>query len=120
MSIIDHCCGSSEQLWTRFIDIGMDAVQTIQTAAKDMNPFDLKKKYGNKITLYGAIDVQGWLQKASKQEIEAYLTKLIDEVGKDGGFICSPAHFLQPDIPLNNVLDTYRTLLHLRGKDFAF
>jgi len=114
--VVHHCCGSSVELWPRFIEIGMDALQTIQPTAEGMDPFMLKKQYGRQITLYGAIDVQGWLQHAACSEIEEYLRRLTHEVGKDGGLVCSPSHFLQPDIPLSNVICTYETLARLRGK----
>jgi uroporphyrinogen decarboxylase len=115
-NVVHHCCGSSVELWPRFIEIGMDAVQTIQSSAEGMDPFVLKKKYGSEMTLYGAIDVQGWLQNASRSEIDEYLERLIHDVGKNGGFVCSPSHFLQPDIPLANVLYLYETLARYRGK----
>jgi uroporphyrinogen decarboxylase len=98
----------------------MDAVQTIQTSAEGMNPFDLKEKYGSEITLYGAVDVQGWLQQASGVEIEEYLGSLTHEVGKNGGFVCSPSHYLQPDIPLANIIHLYKSLARLRGKKAVF
>ena len=49
----------------------MDALQTIQSQAEGMNPYELKKEFAGKITLHGAVDVQGWLQRATPQEIKA-------------------------------------------------
>ena len=44
-----HCCGSSRQLIPRFIDCGMDALQTIQPQAEGMNPYELRKMFAGKI-----------------------------------------------------------------------
>ena len=36
-----------------------------------MNPYELKREFGGRIALHGAVDVQGWLQRATPAEIEA-------------------------------------------------
>lgn len=102
-----HCCGSSVALWPRFIELGMDAVQTIQPQAAGMDPYALKRAYGERITLHGAVDVQGWLQRATPAEVRTEVLRLREEVGAGGGFILGPCHNIQPDTPLANVLALY-------------
>ena len=46
-----HCCGSSRGLIPRFIECGMDALQTIQPRAAGMDPYELKREFGGKIAL---------------------------------------------------------------------
>ena len=110
-----HCCGSSRKLIPRFIELGMDALQTIQPQADGMDPYELKREFHGQIVLHGAVDVQGWLQAAEPSEIEQEVNNLIDSVGKDGGFIIAPCHQIQPDTPLENVLAVYRTLAKRRA-----
>lgn len=110
-----HCCGSSLKLIPRFIEIGMDALQTIQPQAAGMNPYSLKKQFGSQLTLHGAVDVQGWLQSATPEEIEKEVLQLMELVGAGGGFILSPCHNIQPDTPLENVLALYRAAIRYRG-----
>ena len=112
-----HCCGSSLELIPRFIDLGMDALQTIQPRAAGMDPFELKERFRGRITLHGGVDVQGWLQGAPIEEIEEQVGRLLEEVGAGGGFILSPCHNLQPDTPLENVLALYRTVAARRGEE---
>lgn len=114
--ISHHCCGSSRELIPRFIDIGMDALQTIQGQAAGMNPYELKKEFSGQITFHGAIDAQGWLQKASREEIAKEVGRLMDEVGQGGGYILSPSHNIQPDTPIDNVLAIYDTVANRRDK----
>ncbi len=114
--ITHHCCGSSRGLIPRFIECGMDSLQTIQPQAEGMDPYELKAEFAGRITLHGAVDVQGWLQRATPQEIEQEVDRLMDEVGAGGGFIISPCHQIQPDTPLENVLALYRTILRRRGR----
>jgi uroporphyrinogen decarboxylase len=110
-----HCCGSSRGLIPRFITCGMDALQTIQPRAAGMDPYALKREFAGKIALHGAVDVQGWLQRATPAEIEAEVLRLMDEVGAGGGYILAPSHNIQPDTPLENVLAVYRAVAKRRG-----
>lgn len=113
--VTHHCCGSSLKLIPRFIELGMDALQTIQPQAAGMNPYTLKEQFGSQLTLHGAVDVQGWLQSAVPEEIEQEVYQLMEIIGTDGGYILSPCHNIQPDTPLENVLALYRTVAKYRG-----
>ena len=117
--ISHHCCGSSLKLIPRFIEIGMDAIQTIQPQAEGMNPYSLKEKFGKQLTLHGAVDVQGWLQSATPDEIEKEVFQLMEVVGANGGYILSPSHNIQPDTPLVNVLALYGAVAKYRGEKSA-
>lgn len=110
-----HCCGSSRQLIPRFIACGMDTLQTIQPQAAGMNPYELKAEFAGRIALHGAVDVQGWLQRASPEAIRREVQRLMDEVGRGGGFILAPCHHIQPDTPLQNVLALYAAVAERRA-----
>jgi uroporphyrinogen decarboxylase len=111
-----HSCGSSRALIPRFIACGMDALQTIQVRAEGMDPYELKREFRGRIVLHGAVDVQGWLQKAARREIEEEVGRLMDVVGAGGGYILSPSHNIQPDTPVENVLAVYETVARRRGR----
>lgn len=109
-----HCCGSSVELIPRFIENNMDALQTIQPQAHGMNPYELKRDFGDRLVLHGAVDVQGWLQRANLGEVEQEVNRLMDEVGRNGGFILGPCHNIQPDTPMENVLALYSAVAKRR------
>jgi uroporphyrinogen decarboxylase len=111
-----HCCGSSRALFPRFIECGMDALQTVQPQAAGMNPYELKAEFAGRIALHGAVDVQGWLQRATPAEIAAEVNRLMDVVGAGGGYILAPSHHIQPDTPLENVLAVYQTVAERRRR----
>jgi uroporphyrinogen decarboxylase len=113
--VTHHCCGSSRKLIPQFIRCGMDALQTIQPQAKGMNPYELKAEFAGRIVLHGAVDVQGWLQRATPGEVRGEVHHLMDEVGRGGGFILAPCHQIQPDTPLENVLALYDAVAERRG-----
>ena len=112
--ITHHSCGSTRKLIPHFINLGMDALQTIQPQAKGMNPYELKKDFGSQITFHGAVDVQGWLQRVTPEEIRAEVHHLMDEVGQSGGYILAPCHNIQPDTPTENVLAIYQAVSERR------
>ncbi len=107
--ITHHSCGSTRILIPRFIELGMDALQTIQPQADRMNPYELKREFAGRLVLHGAVDVQGWLQHASIEEIRSEIERLMAVVGAGGGYIMSPSHNIQPDTPIDHVLAFYET-----------
>ena len=109
-----HSCGSTRKLIPNFIETGMDSLQTIQPQAVGMDPFELKKDFGDKIVLHGAIDVQGWLQSVTPPQVKRHVHRLMDEVGKGGGYILAPCHNIQPDTPIENVLAIYEAAAERR------
>jgi len=113
--VTHHCCGSSRMLIPQFIACGMDALQTIQPKAAGMNPYELKAEFGDQLVLHGAVDVQGWLQRADPDEIHREINRLLDEVGRGGGYILAPCHNIQPDTPIENVLAIYEAVAQRRS-----
>lgn len=111
-----HCCGSSRALMPDFIEIGMDALQTIQPRAEGMDPYSVKAEFGDRLVLHGAVDVQGWIQQATRAEVRAEVHRLMDEVGKGGGYILAPCHNFQPDTPIENVIAVYEAVAERRDQ----
>ncbi len=57
MSVVLHSCGNVNALMPMFIEAGFACIQPLETKS-EMDLFELKKKYGKKITLMGGIDVR--------------------------------------------------------------
>ena len=64
--VTHHCCGSSRRLIPRFVELGMDALQTIQPQADGMNPYELKKSYHGQLVLHGGLDSSPWVPTATR------------------------------------------------------
>ena len=90
------------------------AISSLPAAACSVT-CELKDEFRGRITLHGAVDVQGFLQRATPDEIATEVNRLMDEVGDGGGFIIGPSHHIQPDTPLENVLAFYSTVAGRRG-----
>ena len=103
-----HTCGSVYPLLPDLIDIGVDILNPVQVAARDMDPVRLKAEFGDKLTFWGAIDTQHVLPKGSPEDVKAEVATRIAQLGQGGGYVLCGVHNLQPDVPTENILTMYR------------
>lgn len=105
-----HVCGAVRPLIPQIIDAGVDMLEPIQTYATGMNPAELKKEYGHDLCFYGGMDLQHILCKGSPEDVENEAKRLIDILGKDGGYVFGPGHtYIQVDAPVENIEIMYQT-----------
>ena len=111
VKILFHSCGAIRPIIPDLIEIGVDILNPIQITAKDMNPLELKKEFGKNISFWGgAIDTQHVLVKGSVQEIRDHVRRNIEALALGGGFVFSPVHIIQPDIPPENFMVMWEVL----------
>ena len=99
-----HSCGSIRPIIPDLIDIGIDILDPIQPLARDMNPYELKRQYGRDLCFHGGLDSQQLLPQGTVQQVRDEVRRLIDVMGRDGGYILAPSHEVQADVPAENVL----------------
>jgi uroporphyrinogen decarboxylase len=108
-----HSCGSILPIIPDFIEIGLDVLNPLQPMANGMEPAFLKNEYGKDLSFFGAICVQDLLPNKSPREIKWEVKRRIDILGKNGGFIVAPAHNIQDDTPVENVLAFFEAVKEL-------
>ncbi len=101
---LHHTCGSVFQLIPHLIDAGVDILNPIQPGARDMEPERLKAAFGDRLTFHGGIDTQHLLPNGTPEDVELEVSRILSVMGTDGGYILSPAHNLQPDVPPANIV----------------
>ncbi len=99
-----HSCGSIYAVIPDLIEIGVDILNPIQPLATDMDPFRLKSEFGDRLCFHGGIDIQELLPNASEQEVHRQVRKMIDIVGKEGGYIMAGSHTIQADADVDNLI----------------
>ena len=105
-----HSCSSVWALVDDFINAGFDVLNPVQCSAARMNPFDLKSKFGNRITFWGGgVDTQATLPFGSPREVREEVRERIRAFGPGGGFVFNAVHNIQALVPAENVLTMYRT-----------
>ncbi len=108
-TLMYHSCGAIRPLIDDLIDIGVDVLSPVQPKAVGMNFEELKKLFGSKISFHGGIDIQEILPKGTPEIVSKEVSRAKEILGKDGGYIISPAHHIQADTPLGNIFALYGT-----------
>ena len=102
--VISHCCGSIVDILPDVIEIGLDVIESCQPEARGMVPYELKKRWGDKITFWGCLGSQSTIPFATPAQIRREVKRLCAEMGRGGGFILAPAKALQPETPTENAV----------------
>jgi len=105
-----HSCGSIIPIIAELAEIGIDILNPIQTRAKGMDPAYLKTTFGKDICFYGGVDIQHTLPHGTPGDVRKEVEELIKVLGENGGYIAGPAHVVQPDTPLENILTMIDTI----------
>ncbi len=83
-----------------------------------MNPYELKQRFGARITFWGGLGSQSLIPFGTPDEIRAEVAKLCREMGRGGGYILSPAKPLQPETPTENAAAVIESFLQQAGVRF--
>ena len=98
-----HSCGSIVPVIDDFIELGLDILDPIQVSAAGMSP-EAISAFADRLSFHGAIDEVRLLPHATAAEVYRETTRIIDVLGRCGGFIVSPSHQVQGDTPPENVV----------------
>ena len=107
VKVMFHSCGAIAPLIDRIIELGVDVLDPIQVRAAGMDPQLIKQRFGGRICLHGSIDTQYVLPRGSVGDVQDAVRTMIGSLGAGGGFILSPSHVLQTDVPTANVVALY-------------
>ena len=99
-----HTCGSILPIIPELIEIGLDILNPIQPLAAGMDAEFLKKTYGDRLVFFGGFDIQKLMPTGTPEEIRAGVRRLKRILGENGGYIIAPAHNIQDDTSVENIL----------------
>ena len=101
-----HSDGNLWEVLPDLIECGFAAIHPIQLECMDM--LEVKRVYGDRLTLFGGISVQSELPFLKPDEVRALVRRRIEELGSDGGFMLAPTNSIMPDVPRENTVAMYR------------
>ena len=100
-----HTDGDVFDLMDDFVEIGVDILNPIQTAAGKMaNLSELKQRYGKKLCFCGAIDTQRILPYGTPEDVRQEVRRVIEVMGPGGGYMVASVHTIMEEVPPENIL----------------
>ena len=99
-----HNCGKAKVLQESYVKMGLDMWETVAALPQGDNDLkEAKDLIGDRITLSGNLDQVHFLKKASFEEIEKEVARIM-HIGKPGGrYIFAASDFLEQGTPVENV-----------------
>jgi uroporphyrinogen decarboxylase len=104
-----HSDGAFRPFIPDIIAAGVDVLDPIQKVCPGMELEGLKRDFGEQLVFHGSVDTQYYLPRGSVNEVIEETKYCIDTLGNNGGLILGPSHFIQPDVPPENVVAMYET-----------
>ncbi len=109
--VMIHSCGKVDELFDDLIEIGLSCFNPFQPEVMDV--FGILRRYRGRLAFHGGLSTQQTLPFGSVQDVKKQVAKLL-RAGKDGGYIFAPAHAVEGDVPLENML-AFIEMLHTQG-----
>jgi len=111
-----HSCGSVMPLIPLFIEAGFDILNPVQTSAANMDPAELKARFGDQITFWGGgVDTQRTLPFGTPADVRREVRERMRIFGPGGGFVFNPIHNVQAQVPVENLMALYDAVREYRS-----
>ena len=96
-----HSCGDVDELFDDLVDAGLNCFNPFQPEVMDVEA--LLRQYRGRLAFYGGLSTQKTLPYGSEEDVRAESRRLL-EMGAEGGYIFAPAHAVEGDVPIENML----------------
>lgn len=100
-SVSIHSCGKVDEVFPDLIEVGLDMFNPFQPEV--INVYEIKKRFGDRLSFYGGISTQRTLPYGTPAETRQEVETLLREIGRNGGYIASPAHSTPADARPENI-----------------
>jgi uroporphyrinogen decarboxylase len=105
--VLTHSCGDVDELFDDLIDMGLNCFNPFQPEVMDV--FSLLTRYRGRLAFHGGLSTQRTLPYGSVEDVRRETLRLL-EAGEEGGYIFAPAHDVEGDVPLENMLAFIETV----------
>ena len=106
-----HSCGFIEPLLPDILETGVEMLNPLEVKA-GMDPFKLKKLYGDRLAFHGGINAQLW---DNIDLVKAEMSRIIPAMKEGGGYVFASDHSIPNSVSFENMKEIAR-LAHELGK----
>jgi uroporphyrinogen decarboxylase len=110
-----HSDGYIANILDDIVAMGFEVCHPMQETA-GMDPKFIKENYGDKLVVYGSLDVIDGLYGREGEALDNYIRERFAIYAPGGGFIFNTGHFVQPDIPPQRLIRAYTLVNELAEK----
>ena len=96
-----HSCGDVDELFDDLVAIGLDCFNPFQPEVMDVA--DLLPRYRGRLAFHGGLSTQRTLPYGSADDVRRDVSRLLD-LGAAGGYVFAPAHAVEGDVPVENLV----------------
>jgi uroporphyrinogen decarboxylase len=96
-----HSCGDVDELFPDLIQAGVDCFNPFQPEV--MNVLELMDAYRGRLSFLGGLSTQRTLPYGTVEDVRCETLRLLEH-GRPGNYIFAPAHDVEGDVPLENML----------------
>ncbi len=100
-AVFIHSCGDVDELFDDLVEIGVNCFNPFQPEVMDIHA--LKASYHGRLSFFGGLSTQKTLPFGTVNDVVTETRRLL-EMGANGGYIFSPAHDVEGDVPIENIL----------------
>lgn len=104
--VMIHSCGDVDELFDELIELGVQCFNPFQPEVMDVPT--LLPAYHGRLAFYGGLSTQHTLPYGTPDEVRNESRRLI-QLGSNGGYVLAPAHAVEGDVPLENLLALIQT-----------
>ncbi len=113
VKLLFHSCGNVRPIIPDLIEMGADILNPVHVNATGMEPFQLKKDFGQDIVFWGGgVDTQKVLPTGTIQDVEDDVKRNIEALAPGGGFVFSAVHNIQTEVPPENIMAMWETMMN--------
>jgi uroporphyrinogen decarboxylase len=109
--VIYHTDGAIMNAVSGLKEMGIDVLQALQFSADNMDPLRLKNEFGDELCFEGGVSVQTTLPFGKPADVRAEVEERIRVLGRAGGYIIGPSHWIQAGTPPQNIAALFDTAL---------